>query len=118
MPRKPAIWFKGEVKTPPFSARARAVAGRTIGLLQDGHVLLMPHSRSMPSIGKRCHELRIRDERVTCRVFYRVDSDAILIVYVHEEDGKNAEFGNQRLSKPTQSLRHLQCIGSFYNGRI
>jgi len=33
----------------------------------------------MPTIGRRCHELRITDEDSTWRVFYRVDSDAIVI---------------------------------------
>lgn len=80
--RKPVVWLKGEVKTPPFSAKARVEVGRLIGLLQEGHKLSMPHSRPMPSIGKRCHELRIVDEAVTWRVFYRLDSDVILILQV------------------------------------
>lgn len=36
----------------------------------------------MPSIGARCHELRINDETGTFRIIYRVDSDAIVIVDV------------------------------------
>ena len=36
----------------------------------------------MPSIGPRCHELRIRDEDQNWRVVYRVDPDAIVIVDV------------------------------------
>ena len=36
----------------------------------------------MPSIGRRCHELRIRDVASTWRVVYRRDSDAILILEV------------------------------------
>ena len=42
----------------------------------------MPHSRPMPSIGRRCHELRIPDERVSWRVVYRIDADAIVILEV------------------------------------
>ena len=42
----------------------------------------MPHSRPMPSIGARCHELRIQDADKTWRVMYRVDSDAIVIAEV------------------------------------
>jgi phage-related protein len=42
----------------------------------------MPHSRPMPTIGPRCHELRITDERQTWRLIYRLDSDAIIIVEV------------------------------------
>ena len=42
----------------------------------------MPHSRSMPSIGPHCHELRIRDEDRTWRIVYRLDPDRILIAGV------------------------------------
>lgn len=44
----------------------------------------MPDSRPMPSIGPRCHELRIRDtqSRLTWRIVYRLDSDAIVIAEV------------------------------------
>jgi phage-related protein len=36
----------------------------------------------MPGIGPRCHELRVRDERVTWRVVYRLDPDAVILVAV------------------------------------
>ena len=36
----------------------------------------------MPSIGKRCHELRIPDEDQTWRIMYRIDSDAIVLLDV------------------------------------
>lgn len=36
----------------------------------------------MPSIGRRCHELRIIDEAATWRVIYRIDQDAIVIAEV------------------------------------
>ena len=39
----------------------------------------MPHSRPMPSIGRRCHELRIDDRGVTWRIIYRIDADAIVV---------------------------------------
>ncbi len=42
----------------------------------------MPDSRPMPSIGRRCHELRIPEEDVTWRIFYRIDEDAIVILGV------------------------------------
>lgn len=82
MLRKPVLWLKGAIKTPPFSRKARADVGRRLGLLQEGHKLSMPHSRPMPSIGKRCHELRIPDGGVTWRVVYCLDPDAILILGV------------------------------------
>jgi phage-related protein len=79
---KPLVWMHGEVKTPPFSQAARLEAGFLIRLLQKGRNLTLPHSRPMPSIGARCHELRIVDSSVSWRVVYRIDSDAILILDV------------------------------------
>jgi phage-related protein len=82
---KPLVWFHGEVSSPPFSTEARREAGYNLRLLQKGEKLSLPHSRPMPVIGPRCHELRIRDETVTWRIFYRIDSDAIVIVDVLEK---------------------------------
>lgn len=42
----------------------------------------MPHSRPMPVIGSRCHELRMPDAGHNWRIFYRVDSDAVLVLEV------------------------------------
>lgn len=42
----------------------------------------MPHSRPKPSIGRRCHELRVRDKAKNWRIIYRIDPDAIVIVEV------------------------------------
>jgi phage-related protein len=36
----------------------------------------------MPSVGPRCHELRITDIASTWRVVYRIDKDAIVILDV------------------------------------
>ena len=36
----------------------------------------------MPVIGKRCHELRIRDAERNWRIIYRLDADAVIIVEV------------------------------------
>ncbi|HEY6199643.1 MAG TPA: type II toxin-antitoxin system RelE/ParE family toxin [Candidatus Binatia bacterium] len=79
---KPLIWLHREVKTPPFSQAARIEAGYLLRQLQSGAILGMPHSRPMPSIGPRCHELRINDIGAAWRIIYRIDSDAILILDV------------------------------------
>ena len=50
--------------------------------LQRGESLGLPHSRPMPGLGRRCHELRIADERATWRIVYRADDDAIVIAAV------------------------------------
>ena len=79
---KPLVWLHGEIRTPPFSAAARLEAGYLLRLLQKGHLIEMPHSRPMPSIGRRCHELRVVDRKATWRIVYRIDVDAILILEV------------------------------------
>jgi Phage-related protein len=79
---KPLVWLSGEIKTPPFSVDARIEAGYLLRLLQRGDKLSMPQSRSMPTIGKRCHELRITDENLIWRIIYRTDSDAVVILGV------------------------------------
>ena len=79
---KPLVWLKGEVKTPPFSREERIEAGYLLRLLQRGELLGLPHSRPMPSIGPRCHELRINDSTGTFRILYRTDPDAIVVLEV------------------------------------
>ena len=82
---KPLVWLHGEVKTPPFSQAARVEAGFLLRKLQEGEALSLPHSRPMPSIGPRCHELRINDRNATWRIVYRVDPDAIVILEVFKK---------------------------------
>lgn len=79
---KQLYWLGGAVKTPPFSEEARNFTGRLLRRLQRGQSLAMPRSRPMPSVGPRCHELRIPDGDVDWRVVYRIDPDVVLIVEV------------------------------------
>lgn len=67
---KPIVWLKNEVKTPPFSREARIEAGLLLRQLQKGKNISLPQSRPMPSIGKRCHELRITDDNKIWRIIY------------------------------------------------
>lgn len=82
---KPLIWLHGEIKTPPLSSNARIEAGFLLRQLQKGEALTLPHSRPMPVICARCHELRINDENKTWRIVYRIDPDAIVILDVFEK---------------------------------
>ena len=81
-PSKPLAWLRGEIKTPPFSAAARLEAGLLLRRLQEGETLSMPHSRPLPRLGSRCHELRISDAGRAWRIVYRVDPDAVVIAEV------------------------------------
>ena len=85
---KPLVWLEGEIKTPPFSQAARLEAGYLLRRLQRGEMLGMPHSRPLTSIGPRCYELRINDERTTWRIIYRIDLDAIVILEVFSKKSR------------------------------
>ena len=93
---KPLVWLHGEVKSPPFSLVARLEAGALLRRLQAGDRLGLPHSRPMPGIGGRVHELRIQDERMTWRIVYRLDSDAVVIAEV---------FSKKTQTTPPQVIR-------------
>ncbi len=82
---RPLVWLAGEIKTPPFSEEARIEAGVLLRRLQRGDKLLLPHARPMPSVGARCHELRVKDEKKVWRIIYRVDPDAVVIGEVFQK---------------------------------
>jgi phage-related protein len=81
---KEIVWLSGEIKTPPFSQSARIEAGFLLRQLQEGELLSMPISRPMPSIGKSCHEIRLKDNESSkeWRIIYRIDDDCIIILEV------------------------------------
>jgi hypothetical protein len=58
---KSLMVLKGEIQTPPLSEAARRETGFLLRRLQQGENLGLPHSRPMPVIGLRCHELRVND---------------------------------------------------------
>ena len=107
---KPLVWLHGEVKTPPFSKEGRVEAGTLLRRLQHGEKLALPHSRPMPVIGSRCHELRIREQDVTWRSMYRVDLDAVIIADVFAKKTSATpqqviDVCKQRLAKYNQAAK-------------
>jgi phage-related protein len=82
---KPLVWLRGELKTPPLSAEARIEAGFLLRQLQRGISLGLPHLRPMPSLGARCHELRIVNAQASWRVLLRIDVDAIVILEIFKK---------------------------------
>ena len=102
------VWLRGEIKTPPFGKDARIEAGCLLRDLQDGLKISLPHSKPMPSIGRRCHELRITDKNEIWRVVYRIDSDAILIVDVFKK--KTQQTPKQVINECKQRLKRYDEI--------
>ncbi len=82
---RPLAWLHGEIKTPPFTPEARIEAGVLLRRLQRGESLGLPHSRPMPVINRRCHELRIPDETKTWRIVCHLADDAVVILEVFEK---------------------------------
>ena len=103
---KPLVWLRGAVASPPFSDDARKEAGFLLRMLQRGETLAMPQSRPMPSIGRWCHELRIRDIDHTWRIVYRLDKDAVLILHV---------FSKKTQHTPKSVIEACKAILSRYD---
>jgi phage-related protein len=85
---KPLAWLAGELKTPPMAADTRVEGGVLLRRLRRGEQLSMPESRPMPSIGPRCHELRIDDtaQKKEWRIIYYVGRLAIAVLDVFPKD--------------------------------
>ena len=81
--RKPLVWLRGEVKTPPFTVEGRMEAGELLRALQEGQPLSMPHAEPLPTVGLRCGALRVRDAGQNWRIMYRIDTDAVVILEVY-----------------------------------
>ena len=60
----------------------------------------------MPTVGRRCHELRIPDEASTWRIMYRIDADAVLIVAI---------FAKKTQSTPRRVLASCQRRLQMYD---
>jgi phage-related protein len=63
----------------------------------------MPHSKALPRLGPRCHELRIRDVSGIWRIIYRIDRDAIVIAEVFSK--KSAAIPEQIIEVARKRLR-------------
>lgn len=102
MERKPVFWLTEAFKTPPFTAEGRKEAGVLLGLLQAGERLGMPYSRPLPTVGPRCHELRVRDASHQWRIVYRIDPKFIIVAHVFAK--KDKKMQQREFSKATDVL--------------
>ena len=87
---KPLVLLHVQIRTPPLSTEARRRTGFLLRRLQRWLPISMPDSRPMPSIGPRCHELRVNDpgSRQSWRIVYRLDSDAVVVVEVFSKKSR------------------------------
>jgi phage-related protein len=73
--------------------------------------------RSMPGLGRDCHELRVRDVGHQWRVIYRIDDDAIVIAEVFAKktarvSAEIIEVCRQRLRRYDDAEAKAQSPGS------
>jgi phage-related protein len=101
--RRPVLWLRGEVKSPPFSAEARQEAGMLFRLLQEGERLGMPQAEPLPIVGSRCGTLRVRDGEHNWRIMYRVDPDAVLVLEVYAK--KTRKIPNEVIERCKRRLK-------------
>jgi phage-related protein len=71
-----------------MSSEARVEGGMLLRRLQRGETLAVPESRPMPSIGARCHELRIDDiaQKKEWRIIYYIGNVAIAVLDVSAKE--------------------------------
>jgi phage-related protein len=76
------VWNKTALKkVQNFPHSIKKELGYLLFKLQSGDSLTMPHSRPMPSVGKGCHELRVKGEDGAYRVFYLIKIGHEIIVF-------------------------------------
>ncbi len=105
--RKGLVVLHGEIKTPPLSKKARLEAGGLIRHLQKGFSLELPHSRPMPDISERVHELRIVDESQIWRIIYRIDAEEIVVAEI---------FSKKTPATPPQVIKTCRKRFREYDG--
>jgi phage-related protein len=91
-----------------MSSRARTRFGILLRQLQLGESLGMPQSRPMPSVGARCHELRVADGRVSWRLVYRLDRDAVIVLDVFGK--RTAETPHPVVEACRERLRRYDSV--------
>ena len=60
--------------------RTRLRVGFMLRLLQNGESIPMPHSKPMPQIDSRCHELRVKERDTAWRVIYSLEPEAVVVL--------------------------------------
>jgi phage-related protein len=90
-----------------FPEEIRRDLADALARLDAGHILSMPLSRPMPSIGKGVHELRFRDRFGIYRVIYvLVGGGVIYLIHAFMKKDKKTPQPNVDLAK-----RRLKELG-------
>ena len=102
---KQAVWVKSTLKhVQQFPDEIRKELGFFLFQLQIGKILEMPHSRSMPSLGKSCFELRIKDGYGAYRIFYYLKIESEIFVF-HAFQKKTEKTSLKDLDQGKRNLK-------------
>jgi len=90
-----------------FPLAARENLADALARLDEGHILGMPLSRAMPSIGRGVHELRFRDRACIYRVIY-VFLGGGQIVLLHAFTKKTFQTPQQNIELARRRLKEVR----------
>lgn len=90
-----------------FPDDVRGDLADALARLEEGHVLSMPLSRPMPSIGNGVHELRFRDRSGIYRVIYFL-AGAGVIHLLHAFEKKSQQTLLQNVEVAKKRLREVK----------
>lgn len=89
-----------------FPEEVREELADAIARLEEGHMLAMPLSRHMPSVGRRCYELRFRHRSGVYRVFY-VLAGGGAIYLIHAFKKKKSATPQQNIELAIKRLKEI-----------
>lgn len=83
-----------------FPEEIRADSADALARLQEGHLLSLPLSRPMPSIGRGVHELRLRDRSGIYRiVYYLAGAGRIHVLHAFKKKTRETPWQNIHITK-------------------
>lgn len=89
-----------------FPERIRGDIADALARLDEGHILSMPLSRPMPSIGKGVHELRLKDRSGIYRVVYVFIGGGVIWL-IHAFQKKTQETPKMNIEIAQRRLREV-----------
>lgn len=86
-----------ELKT--FPEEVRGDLADALARLEEGHMLSMPLSRPMPSVGNGVHELRLRDRSGIYRVIYVIVKGLICLLHAFKKTTQQTPLHHIEVAK-------------------
>lgn len=101
------IWNENALKVvKSFPEEIKKSLGYLIFKLQLGEKLSAPHSKSMSSIDKGCHELRVKDRDGMYRAFYYLKIEGKVLIF-HAFQKKAQKTPKKEIDLGKKSLKEM-----------